>query len=89
MKTKEEILASIKKIVCNQLGLDSDAQELDIGADIEKDFGADSLDAVEIIMSIEEEYNIEINNDEVAALRSIEAIANLTEAKLNESKKDE
>jgi acyl carrier protein len=40
-----------------------------------EDLGADSLDAVELVMTLEEGYNIMISNDEASALRTVGQIA--------------
>lgn len=53
----------IKEIVIDKLDVDADKVQLD--TDIMKDLEADSLDAVEIILGVEEEYGIEIP-DEIA-----------------------
>ncbi|MEG4108086.1 acyl carrier protein [Microcoleus sp. S13_C5] len=53
----------VKAVVAKQLEVD--ASEVTINANFANDLGADSLDAVELIMAIEEEFDIEIP-DEVA-----------------------
>ena len=55
---------TIKEIIVEQLGIKDDSI-ITLDTSIHDDLDADSLDAVEIIMSIEDEYNIEIP-DEVA-----------------------
>jgi acyl carrier protein len=55
---------TIKNLIVEQLSI-KDAQSITLETSIHDDLGADSLDAVEIIMGIEDEYNIEIP-DEVA-----------------------
>lgn len=54
----------IREIIAEQLGVD-DIEEITMDTSLMKDLEADSLDAVEIIMALEEEYDIEIP-DEVA-----------------------
>ncbi|MEG4074640.1 acyl carrier protein [Microcoleus sp. Pol14C2] len=53
----------VKAVVAKQLEVD--ASQVTINANFANDLGADSLDAVELIMAIEEEFDIEIP-DEVA-----------------------
>ena len=53
----------LQTIVSNQLGIDKD--KVVESADFTKELGADSLDVVELVMAIEEEFEIEID-DEVA-----------------------
>ncbi len=62
-KVKQQIYEKLKAVVANQLEVD--ASKVTINANFAKDLGADSLDAVELIMAIEEEFDIEIP-DEVA-----------------------
>ena len=59
----------IYKIVAETLGIDQD--DVKSKHDIVKDLGADSLNLVEIIMALEEEYGIEIPDDEAEQLTTI------------------
>jgi len=52
--------------------------------DINEDLGADSLDAVEIILEIEEEFGIHIEDDEAEKNTSFRSIVALTKGKLEE-----
>ena len=67
----------IKEIIAEQLNIDKD----NITADthLMKDLEADSLDAVEIIMAIEEEYGIEIPDEEAETFQSIGDIVKYVE----------
>jgi acyl carrier protein len=56
------IFEKIKKIIVEQLGVEED--EITIESAIIDDLGADSLDIVELIMAIEEEFDIEIPDSE-------------------------
>ena len=58
------IFEKVREIIAEQLGVD-DVEEITMETSLMKDLEADSLDAVEIIMALEEEYEIEIP-DEVA-----------------------
>lgn len=58
MSTAEKV----KNIVVEQLGVDEDEVTLD--ANLLDDLGADSLDSVELVMALEEEFGIEISDDE-------------------------
>ena len=60
----EELTEAIKQIIAEQLSL-SDPSKITMETSLIKDLEADSLDAVEIVLAIEEEYDIEIP-DEVA-----------------------
>jgi len=55
------VFEKIKEMIANQLGIDGD--EITMETDILHDLDADSLDAVEVLTEIEEEYGIEIPDD--------------------------
>ena len=62
--------AAVKKIVSENLGIAYDG----VRGDLMDDMGADSLDLVELVMAFEEEFDIEIPDDEAEGLKSIEQI---------------
>ena len=68
----------IKKIIAAQLGVDAGALTPEL--DLEDDLGADSLDAVEMIVAFEEETGISIPDDDVAALRTVGDLLEYAEA---------
>jgi len=53
--------------------------------DLQKDLGADSLDAVEIIMSLEDEFDIEIPNDEAERQTTVGQVVDFIEKALKDS----
>lgn len=57
-----EILDKVKQIVADQLGIDED--EVLPDASFIDDLGADSLDVVELIMAFEEEFDLEIPDED-------------------------
>lgn len=59
----------IKKILADTL--DVNEEELSLDTNIATDLGADSLDVVEILMSIEDEFDIEIPDSEIENIRTI------------------
>ncbi|MBR6880032.1 MAG: acyl carrier protein [Clostridiales bacterium] len=61
--TNEEIFSSIKSMIVNQLGADEDSITLE--SSFVDDLNADSLDMVELVMAMEQEFDIQIP-DEVA-----------------------
>lgn len=65
-KTNEE---RIKDIIVDQLGVN--AEQVNAEAKLMEDLGADSLDAVELVMAIEEEFGIEVPDDEAEKLTSM------------------
>ena len=56
--TKDEILAKIRDILVEQLGVDREAVILE--ASFQEDLDADSLDLVELIMELEDQFGIKI-----------------------------
>ncbi len=64
----------VKSIVVNQLGVNE--EEVNKEASFVEDLGADSLDIVELVMALEEEFGIEIPDEEAEKIRTVgEAIA--------------
>ncbi len=59
----------IKSILAEQL--DVDAETLTMETDIAKDLNADSLDVVEILMSLEDEFSVEIPDEEIENIKTI------------------
>lgn len=67
----------IKAIIAENLSLE--AEEITLESSLQEDLGADSLDAVEIIMAIEEEFNVEIGDDEAKNIKTVKDIVNYLE----------
>ena len=72
------VLEKVIEIVANELSVSK--EELNENTDLQDDLNADSLDAVELIMSIEAEFEIEISDDEAQNLRTIGDIVNYINA---------
>lgn len=62
--------ARVKEIIVEQLGVDP--AEVVAGASFVDDLGADSLDTVELVMAFEEEFGVEIPDDEAEKIRTVE-----------------
>ena len=63
--------AKVRGIVAKQLGLAED--EVNSESSFIDDLGADSLDTVELVMSLEEEFDIEISDDEAENILTVQA----------------
>ncbi len=61
--------AKVQKIIMDQLGVS--AEEVKPDASFVEDLGADSLDLTELIMAMEEEFEIEIDDDEAQKLLKV------------------
>jgi acyl carrier protein len=72
------IFEKVQEIIVNQLGIDKD--EVTLESDID-DLGADSLDFVEILMAVEEEFDIEITDDEAEVIDTVEDLVECIQAK--------
>lgn len=71
--------AKLKDLICEQLGVDEDRVKLE--ASFIDDLGADSLDIVELIMTMEEKFGLEIPDDEAEKLRTVGDVASYLKAK--------
>ncbi len=69
----------VKSIVVNQLGVNE--EEVTNEASFVEDLGADSLDIVELVMALEEEFGIEIPDEEAEKIRTIGEAITFIEAK--------
>jgi len=64
-----EVLDKVVKIVCNQLSVDM--EEVTPDSSFVEDLGADSLDTVELVMEFEEEFGVEIPDEEAENITTI------------------
>ena len=69
-----DIEGRVKKIVAEQLGVKE--EEVLSAASFVEDLGADSLDTVELIMQFEEEFEIEIPDEEAEKIATVEDAVN-------------
>lgn len=74
------VLEKVRSILVGQLGVDED--KVNMEASIVDDLGADSLDVVDLVMSLEEEFDIEIPDEDVENMKSVGDIVKYIEAKL-------
>jgi len=63
------VFEKVKKIIVEQLGVEED--EVNMESSFIDDLGADSLDIVELIMALEEEFDIEIPDSEAEKIASV------------------
>lgn len=72
-----EMLEAVKEILAKQLIIDVDT--IDENTNIVNDLGADSLDVVEMLMTIEEEYGIVVPDDVVVTFVTVGDVARYAE----------
>ena len=70
--TSEEIYSKVKDLVSKHLNIDE--KEVTKEASFIEDLGADSLDTVELIMSFEEEFKIEIPDEEAEGIKTVQNV---------------
>ncbi len=71
------VFDKVKDIIVDQLDVDED--KITLEASITEDLGADSLDVVDLIMSLEEEFDIKIPDEEVENVKTVGDIVKFIE----------
>ncbi len=66
----DTVLEKVKEVICEQLGID-DPDTVTLETTFIDDLGADSLDIVELIMALEEEFDMEIPEEEAEKITSV------------------
>jgi acyl carrier protein len=77
--SKEDIYEKVKKIVADQLSVD--AADVKPEASFANDLGADSLDVVELVMALEEEFDIEIPDEAAEGIATVQAVVDYINSK--------
>lgn len=78
--SKEDIFDKVKKIVADQLSVDP--SEVTPEASFANDLGADSLDTVELVMALEEEFDIEIPDEAAEGIATVQAAVDYIQDKV-------
>nr|YP_010618720.1 Acyl carrier protein [Rhodomelopsis africana]YP_010850456.1 acyl carrier protein [Lophurella caespitosa]YP_010850654.1 acyl carrier protein [Lophurella hookeriana]YP_010851445.1 acyl carrier protein [Echinothamnion hookeri]WAX02733.1 Acyl carrier protein [Rhodomelopsis africana]WGH13249.1 acyl carrier protein [Lophurella caespitosa]WGH13447.1 acyl carrier protein [Lophurella hookeriana]WGH14436.1 acyl carrier protein [Echinothamnion hookeri] len=84
MSVKEKdskIFETVRNIVAQQLGVDK--QLVTLEANFANDLGADSLDTVELVMAIEEEFDIEIPDEDAEKIATLNQAVTFIEQAVN------
>lgn len=75
------LFEEIREIVCEQLGVN--VEEAEPASSFIDDLGADSLDTVELVMALEEKFNIEIPDEDAEKIQTIGDVIKYIERKTN------
>ncbi|HZT99662.1 MAG TPA: acyl carrier protein [Ktedonobacteraceae bacterium] len=81
MPTAQEIQERLKKIIVDQLGVDE--SEVVPSASFVEDLNADSLDLVELIMSLEEEFKVQISDEDAEKITTVQEAQDYIEEHLH------
>ena len=74
---KEEIFEKLKELVVDQLGVEED--EVTMEASMQDDLGADSLDLVVLVMSVEEEFGVKVADEDLENIKTVGDIVDYIE----------
>jgi acyl carrier protein len=77
MEEKNMVFDKLKEIIVEQLGVEEDTVTPE--ANIQEDLGADSLDIVDLIQTIEDEYDLSIPDEAVEEIKTVNDIVNYIE----------
>ena len=80
MPDPQNIRERLKKIIVDQLGVDE--SEVVSSASFVEDLNADSLDLVELIMSLEEEFKVQISDEDAEKITTVQEAEDYIEAHL-------
>jgi len=81
--SQEEIFSRVKKIVADQLEVDQ--SEVKPESNFANDLGADSLDTVELVMALEEEFDIEIPDEAAEGILTVQATVDYINSQVSAS----
>ena len=71
------IFEKVKEIIAEELGIEADTIKLE--SNLADDLGADSLDAIELIMAVEEEFDVQIDDSEATNIQTVSDIVSYLE----------
>ena len=76
------VLEKVKNILAEQFDVEEDS--ITAETNLQEDLGADSLDVVDLVMSFEEEFDIEIPDDQVEKIKTVGDIVKFIEEKVED-----
>ena len=66
------VFEKVRKLIATELNIKE--EEIKLESDLIQDLGADSLDAVELIMAIEDEFDVQVSDEEAQNIRTVKDI---------------
>ncbi len=72
------VLEKVKAILAEQFDVDED--KITVDTDLQEDLGADSRDVVDLLMSIEDEFEVEVPDEEIENIKTVGALVSYIEA---------
>lgn len=72
------VLEKVKAILAEQFDVEEDKITAD--TDLQEDLGADSLDVVDLLMSIEDEFEVEVPDEEIENIKTVGSLISYIEA---------
>ncbi len=72
------VLEKVKAILAEQFDVEEDKITAD--TDLQEDLGADSLDVVDLLMSIEDEFDVEVPDEEIENIKTVGALVSYIES---------
>ena len=72
------VLEKVKAILAEQFDVEEDKVTAD--TDLQEDLGADSLDVVDLLMSIEDEFGVEVPDDQIENIKTVGSLVSYIEA---------
>lgn len=74
------VFEKVREIICDQLDVEED--EVTLESNIAEDFGADSLDMVDLVMSLEDEFDKEIPDEDIEKIKTVGDVVSYIENSL-------
>lgn len=71
------VFEKIREILCDQLDLNED--DVTMSSDLQDDLGADSLDMVDLVMTIEDEFELDVDDENVEGIKTVGDIVHYIE----------
>lgn len=74
------VFSKVQSIISKELGISADS--ITLSSDLANDLNADSVEAVEIILALEDEFGIEFEDDDIASITTIQNLVDYIESNI-------